>query len=306
MSTSTYEKYINMPLSDLIAYADKIRRSSVGTDVDVCGIVNAKSGACSENCKFCAQSVHHNTSVDIYPLENIENIIKEAHSAKQNGAKRFSIVTSGNKLTEKETKIIAEAVKEVSQEIGLETCASLGALNQNAFKTLKDAGLKRYHHNIETSERFYGEIVSTHDFSERINTVLDAKQCGLDVCSGGIVGLGETWNDRISMAITLKNLEVDSVLLNFLVPIKGTPLENMPKMTPNDAIRTIAIFRIILGGISLTIAAGRESVLKDFQGMMFMAGANGIMIGGYLTVKGRSVEEDSLLLDKVKEIWKNQ
>ena len=169
---------------------------------------------------------------------------------------------------------------------------------------LKEAGLVRYHHNIETSPNFYKKIVSTHSFKERIRTIEAAKAVGLEVCSGGIIGMGETWPDRLNMALILKKLGVDSIPLNFLVPIKGTPLEKTKSITVSDAIRTIAIFRIILKDKAIKVAAGRESVLGDFQSLGFMAGANGMLIGGYLTVKGRSIEEDYKLIRQIKEVWK--
>ena len=190
--------------------------------------------------------------------------------------------------------------------MGLIPCASLGALDEESFQALKDAGLARYHHNVETSQNYYSQIVSTHDYSERINTVKLAKKMGFEVCSGGIIGIGESWQDRIDMALLLKELDVDSVPINFLVPIKGTPLGNLKSIDPESAIRTVAIFRLILEEKSIKVAAGRESVLKDHQHMIFKAGANSMMIGGYLTVRGRSVEEDLALISEVKRTWKKK
>jgi len=168
---------------------------------------------------------------------------------------------------------------------------------------LRDAGLCRYHHNIETSPRFYPHIVSTHSFRERLDTIEFAKSAGLEVCSGGIIGMGESWQDRIDMASLLKELEVDSVPLNILVPVRGTPLESGKAIPCADAIRTICGFRLILRDKDIKIAAGRESVLKDFQALGFMAGANGMLIGGYLTTKGRDVREDHKLAEEIQRLW---
>ena len=303
MRASELNDIIKLPLEELLVRATEVRKSGIGNDIEVCGIINAKSGACSEDCKFCAQSAHYSTDILKYPLRSFDKIIESAREAKANGADRFGIVTSGNRLVDKEIDAIAEAIKVISTEIGISPCASLGALDEATFIKLKEAGLTRYHHNIETSERFYTEIVSTHDYSERVNTVKTAKKLGLEVCSGGIIGLGETWQDRIDMALLLKDLEVDSVPLNFLVPIQGTPLENAPKISPMDAIRTIAMFRILLKDKTIKVVAGRESLLKDYQAMIFSAGANGMLVGGYLTIAGRSVEEDSALLEAIRSSW---
>lgn len=176
-------------------------------------------------------------------------------------------------------------------------------MKKQQLSILKAAGLSRYHHNIETSPRFYPQIVSTHSFDQKINTINEAKEVGLEVCSGGIIGMGETWQDRIEMACLLRDLDVDSVPINLLVPIKGTPLESLKPISCSEAIRTICIFRIILQDKIVKIAAGRESVLKDSQGLGFMAGANGMLIGGYLTIKGRDIEADHKLVQEIKRLW---
>ena len=176
-------------------------------------------------------------------------------------------------------------------------------MEKSQLKFLKDAGLSRYHHNIETSRRFYPQIVSTHSFDERIDTINSARQVGLEVCSGGIIGMGETWQDRIDMAYTLKQLDVDSIPINILISIKATPLESAKPMSAEDAIRTICIFRIILKDKIIKIAAGREATLKDSQVKGFMAGANGMLIGGYLTVKGEGLEADYAIIEEIKKVW---
>jgi len=294
---------LNTPLLELISFANKIREYAIGSKFELCSIINAKSGSCSEDCKFCAQSSCYNTDISTYPLKDKNEIVDAAKQAKKIGAKNFGIVTSGNRLNDKELNTIASAISQIKSEIGIEVCGSLGALQKSQLSMLKDAGLSLYHHNIETSARFYPHIVSTHSFEERVNTIKAAGQVGLEVCSGGIIGMGETWQDRIDMALLLKELDVDSVPLNLLVPIKGTPMESFETISCTDAVRTICIFRILLKDKTIKIAAGRETVLKDFQSMGFTAGANGMLIGGYLTVKGRAVEEDQKLVEETKSLW---
>lgn len=292
-----------LPLCELISVADKLRQEFAGSKIELCNIMNAKSGLCDQDCKFCAQASRHNTGISVYPLKRKKEILEAAQQAKDIGAERFDIVTSGDSLSKEELAIICEAIEEITSKIGISMCASLGTLDKQAFKLLKQAGLSRYHHNIETSPSHFSKIVSTHKFQDRINTIKTAKEAGLEVCSGGIIGLGESLEDRIEMAFCLKELNVDSVPINALVPIKGTPLEGTNLISCMEVIRTIAIFRIILKDKIIKIAAGRESVLKDFQALAFMAGANGMLIGGYLTIKGRDVAEDYKLLKEIKELW---
>jgi biotin synthase len=299
------EVFLNMPLDELIAQANEVRRKFIGNKLDLCSILNARSGLCPEDCKFCAQSARHHADIPTYPLKGKKEIVEAAKKAKAIGAERFGIVTSGNRLTDRELNAIAQAVSEIKNKIGINVCASLGALDESALQLFKGAGLSRYHHNIETSRRFYPYIVSTHTFDERINTIKSAKEVGLEVCSGGIIGMGETWQDRIDMAYTLKELDVDSVPINILIPIKGTPLESASPISVDDAIRTICIFRIILKNKTIKVAAGREATFKDSQLNAFAAGANGMLIGGYLTKlteKGVSLDADYALIEKIKSV----
>ncbi|HID43669.1 MAG TPA: biotin synthase BioB [Archaeoglobaceae archaeon] len=292
-----------MSLLRLLKQAEEVRKKYLGSRLELCSIINAKSGLCTQDCKFCAQSLHHSTQIETYPLKEEEEIIQVAQRAKQMGAERFGIVTSGRSLSWQELKKVARSITRIKKEVKIETCASLGSLDEEGLFLLKQSGLTRYHHNIETSPSYFPQIVSTHSFKERIQTVQNAKKVGLEVCSGGIIGMGESWQDRIEMAFLLKELEVNSVPINILVAIKGTALENLEPLSCLDAIRSIAIFRIILKDKIIKIAAGRETVLKDFQALGFMAGANGMLIGGYLTIKGRPVEEDWKLIQEVKRIW---
>jgi len=299
-----YKEYLEMPLLELVAQADKVRRENIPSGkMELCSIINAKSGKCSEDCKYCAQSSFHKTNVDVYQLKSREDILDAAKKSKDAGASKFSMVTSGNRLTDKELDIVCETTRSIIDETGLSVCGSLGALSADDFKKLKDAGMIRYHHNIETSKENYPKIVTTHNFQERVNTIKNAYDAGFSICSGGILGLGESWEDRISMAETIKDLPVDSIPLNILVPIEGTGIYGIEQIKPEDVIRTIALFRMILKDRTIRVIAGRESQIKDYQAMAFMAGANGMMVGGYLTVNGRSEDDDKKLVSEIEQIW---
>lgn len=303
MDRKKAKSLLKLPLPELLSLANKTRKDYLGSRLELCSIINAKSGYCSEDCKFCAQSSHHSTNIATYPLKKNKEILRAAKRAKTIGAKKFGIVTSGNHLKPEEIEEIAIVISQIKKKVGIAVCASLGALREGQLKKLKKAGLLRYHHNIETSSRFYKQIVSTHDFGERVETIKAAKSSGLEVCSGGIIGMGEGWSDRIDMAFILKELDVDSIPINILVPIKGTIFENLKPIACSDIIRTICIFRIILKDKIIKIAAGRESALRDFQGLGFMGGANGMLIGGYLTVKGRGLKADYKLIEEIKKLW---
>ena len=294
--------YLQMPLGELVSFAGGIKKKFVKDTFELCNIINAKSGLCGEDCKFCAQSSKYQTDVRIYPLKTKKQIVSAALKAKEIGAEKFGIVTSGSRLSPKELNEIVEAVSAIKEKVSISICASLGKLKKSELSLLKEAGLSRYHHNIETSRRFYPEVVSSGSFDERINTIKFAKEVGLEVCSGVIIGMGEDWDDRFDIALTLKELDVESVPINLLVPIKGTPFEKIEPLSCADAIRTICIFRIILKDKIIKIAAGRESILKDFQAMGFIAGANGMLIGGYLTIKGRDVKDDIKLVEEIKNL----
>jgi biotin synthase len=304
MDKKRIRRLLKLPLGELARLADKARAEGFGNKIDLCNILNAKSGACAEDCKFCAQSGRHSTDVSRYPLKSNAEILEAAKKARIMGAGRFGIVTSGNTLTKGEIGRIAGCVSEIKKSGGIKICASLGSLDEKSLKLLKRYGLTRYHHNIETSPGYFRKIVTTHSFEDRLKTIKAAKRAGLEVCSGGIIGLGENWEDRIEMALELKKLGVDSVPINILVPIEGTPMAKGKRISAIDAIRTIAVFRMILKDKAIKIAAGRESALKDYQALAFMAGANGMLIGGYLTLRGREVAHDKKLVEEIKAAWK--
>jgi len=296
-------RLLKRPSRELFRMADDIRREHAGKRFELCSITNAKSGLCGEDCKFCAQSARYKTEITSYPLKDKETLLKEAGRAKALGAVRFGIVTSGNRLRREETESVADAVRAIRRRVRIEVCASLGSLAEDELRYLKEAGLTVYHHNIETSPRYYPQVVSTHEFRQRLETIESAMRAGLKVCSGGILGMGETERDRIEMAYILKELAVDSVPLNILVPIKGTPLEHAEGISPFEVLRTIAIFRLILKDKSIKIAAGRENNLADYQALAFLAGADGMLIGGYLTRRGREASRDRELVGNIRRLW---
>jgi biotin synthase len=271
-----------------------------GQGIKLCAIVNAKSGRCPEDCAFCAQSAHHKTQIDAYPLMEPQQILHSAQEAEAMGARRFSIVTSGTALTEKELEQVAQAIQLIKEKTGLAPCASLGIMAQGRGHQLKEAGLGCYHHNLETAPSFFPHICTTHRYEEDLDTLRSAKEAGLEVCSGGILGLGESPEQRVELAFTLREMGVDSIALNFLNPIPGTPLEGTPSLTPLEILKSIALFRFILPDRDIRICGGREVGLRDLHPLVFWGGANGIMIGNYLTTQGRDYRADLQMIQDLK------
>lgn len=277
----------------LIASADRIRRTFCGDEMHFCSDVNAKSGRCSENCRFCAQSGWYNTGVKEYPLRRPEELLKEARQAEAYGAERFGIVTSGRGQTDpKQFESIVETVRLVTQHTGLSVCCSLGLLTDEQLKRLKEAGCERIHCNLETSRDYFPEICTTHTYDEKMNHIRRIQDAGLDVCSGGIFGLGETEKDRLDMAFALKGRDIRSVPLNIFNPIPGTPMGETKPPQPLEILRYFAVYRFILPHAIIRVCAGREGGLRDMQSFALAAGLNGAMIGGYLTIAGRPPEKD--------------
>jgi biotin synthase len=277
----------------LMAYANKIRQHYCGSKVDLCGILNARSGMCSEDCKFCSQSVYHQTASPVYPLQSAAALVSMAKQAQAGGARRISIVTSGKGMeNDPDFADILVILKAIIIETGLQVCANLGTLSFSQAKQLAAIGIKRYAHNIETSERFYPEVCSTHPYSERMNTIAAARAAGLELCTGGIIGLGEGWQDRLAMAFALRELGVESVPVNILNPLPGTALEHLCPPPPLEILKTFALFRFILPSAVIRPAGGRELNLRDFQGSVMLSGANGLIVGNYLTFSGRDTAAD--------------
>ena len=283
----------------LVYYGGKVKRAFFPEGVEFCSIINAKSGACSQDCKFCAQSRFYNTKAPVYNFLNLDTILKGAEFAVKSGSKHFSLVLSGKAATDREIDRLAAAAKEIKKRFPkLKLCFSAGTLKKEQIERLKEAGFSRLHHNLETSERFFPNIVSTHTWRERYQTLLWAKEVGIETCSGGLFGLGETWEDRVDLALTLSELKVDSIPLNFLIPIKGTPLEDRPLLTAKEALIIIAIFRFANPKAEIRLAGGRERILGDYLGMANFT-VNAHMVGGYLTRAGRPPEEDLRMLKNI-------
>jgi biotin synthase len=287
-----------LEIHTLFDLANTLRRKFRGNTVDLCSIINAKSGACPEDCAFCAQSAHNDTHAKVYPLVDKEKIKRAAESAREKGVKRFCVVTSGKNPSNNELNQICDFIS-VIRETGLLPCATLGFLDVEQLKRLRDCGLHRYHHNLETSEFFFSEICSTHTYQDKIRTIETAKFLGLSVCSGGIFGLGESWEDRIDMAFALKELGADSVPINLFTPINGTPLSSRELLNPMEALKIIAIYRLVLPECEIRVCGGRPATLKEKVSQIFFAGADGMLLGNYLTTSGRDPEDD---LQMIKEM----
>lgn len=280
-------------LTLVLAGAHRIRERAFGNRIELCSIINAKSGRCAENCSFCAQSAHHRTSAPTYPLKATDEIVQGALQAQAEGSHCYGIVTSGTRVREgEEFERILSAIREIRATTAIEPSASLGLLDEQTARALAEAGCATYHHNLETARSFFPSICTTHEYEEDVQTVRVAKAAGMKVCCGGIFGLGESLEQRVELAFTLRELEVDSVPLNFLNPIAGTPLEGKKDLTPLDCLRIIALFRYLLPERRISVCGGREPNLRDFQSWIFMAGASGTMVGNYLTTFGRDREAD--------------
>jgi len=292
-----------LPLAELMRQALATKLARRGTSFSLCSIINAKSGRCSEDCHFCAQSAHYQTEAPVYPLLDKAQILTAAHEAKKNGASRFSLVTSGRGLASEDLPQVLEVIRAIRKEVGINICASLGILGESELEQLKDAGVSRYHHNLEASREFFPQVCTSHSFDDRVATIKAAQTVGLSVCSGGIFGLGESEADRLSMAMSLVDCGIDSVPINILIPLPGTPCAGLPPLTIAEILRSIALYRLILPQAAIRLAAGRESALGDFLSSAFMAGADGMMIGGYLTQRGRSPEADLQFAEDVKQLW---
>ncbi len=293
---------INTPdenLSELLAKANEIRERFFGNKVILCGIVNAKSGKCSEDCSFCAQSVAYKTKVEEYPLLEKREILQAVENAKKNHTGCFSIVTSGKGYL-KRTKEFETILSVISEISGVKKCASLGILSKQQALELKEAGLEKFHHNLETAESFFPNMCTTHSYKERVETIKNAKSVGLKVCVGGIFGIGESPKQRVELGMAIAELDVDSVPINIVHPIEGTKIYGVTeKMQVNDVLRLIATYRFILPNKVIGVFGGRESNLGDRQKEIFKAGANSILVGNYLTVKGNKAGDDLQMLKEL-------
>lgn len=285
-------------LSALCEAADQIRRHFCGYTFDMCSIINGKSGRCPEDCKYCAQSAHYAANTTVYPLLSPEEILQAAEANAANGILRFSIVTSGKRLSDKEVEQVCDSFRKIQETCSISLCASMGLLTEKQFGMLKSAGVVRYHNNLETSRRFFPEICTTHTYEDKIQAIQDAQAAGLTVCSGGIIGLGETMEDRIDMALTLRELHIRSVPINVLNPIPGTPLEHNTPLKEEDVCRTAALFRFLLPDAILRMAGGR-GLMGDQGRRVFQSGANGAITQNMLTTGGVTVHEDKILAEEL-------
>jgi len=291
----------NKPLDELIKISHKITEENFDNTVEACSIISAKTGACSENCKYCSQSSHNHAEIECHPLMSVENVKKAALSAKENGATRFCIVTSGRVPSGKDFETILEMIRAVASIDGLHCCASLGLLSEDQIKQIKEAGVERFNHNINTSKNYHKNVCTTHNFEDRVNTVKMIQKHGMEACCGVIIGMGETREDRVDMALSLKELNPKTVPINFLNPIKGTPFEGYEdKIDEEEILKTICIFRIVLPKALLRYAGGRTTRLSEYnQKLGIIAGINSVLVGNYLTTAGSKADEDKEMLKEL-------
>lgn len=284
---------------DLVSLANKVRNRHAPTP-HACSIVNAKSGLCGENCRFCAQSSHHSAQVECYPLMTVDTLLDSARTAAVQGVRSFGIVTSGRGYPQvtPEFETICEAIRRIHEALpDLSVCASLGLLGEEPARRLAACNILHYNINLQVPPARYAKLIAdTHTAADRIDTIRRLRRHGISVCCGGILGLGETMEDRIDLAFALQELDVAVIPLNVLIPIAGTPLAELPLLAAVEVARTFALFRLIHPKKVIKFAAGRETLMKDFQGLILLAGANGFITGGYLTTRGRSVADDDGLL----------
>lgn len=278
--------------------ADEIRRSFMGDKFDLCSIVNARSGKCSEDCKWCAQSAHYNTSVKTYDIVDKETAVSLAHKNADYGVNKYSFVTSGRALSDENIDKLCNYVKEINAGIDIKVCASMGLLSKSQLRRLKDAGVVRYHCNIETSPNNFPNLCKTHTMEDKIETIKAAQEIGMDVCSGGIIGMGESMNDRVDMAFMLRNLNIKSIPINILNPISGTPLESAGKLSTDEVLTTIALFRFINPDAWIRFAGGR-TLIADIQDRAMKCGVNAAITGDLLTTTGATVRED---IERIKSL----
>lgn len=285
-------------LGDLTRYADMIRDHFCGNQFDMCTIINGKSGLCSENCKFCAQSSHYNTGSKVYSLLSEEEILADAKKNADQGVMRYSIVTAGRSLSDGEVDRMCQIIRRIKEEVHISVCVSFGLLKEDQFRRLKEAGAERVHNNLEASENFFPSVCTSHSFSDKVQAIRAAQAAGLDVCSGGIMGLGEGIEDRIDMALSLRDLGIESIPVNMLNPIPGTPMEKYESLDEKEMQRIIAVYRFILPKAFIRLAGGR-GLMRDKGKACFMSGANAAISGDMLTTAGITVDKDKKLLEEL-------
>lgn len=279
-------------LPAVLYWADRIRRRHRGDAISLCGIVAAKVGRCSEDCAWCSQSAHHRTAVQAHGLLDNDTLLQRARASADAGATCFGLVASGAAPTPAELDRLCQVLAQLRDQGRILPCASLGMLDQATARRLADAGCRRYNHNLETSPRHYARVVTTHRFADRVATARAVKAAGMELCSGGLLGIGETPEDRVDLALEIRQVASDVVPVNFLNPIPGTPAAEAPRLSPRECLAIIAMFRFVLPTPTIKVAGGREVNLRDLQSWMFAAGADGCILGNYLTTAGRPAEAD--------------
>ena len=272
-----------------------VRRRFFGRDVTLHVISNAKSGSCSENCSFCSQLAISEGSILQYPMVSKEELVEGGHKAHVMGAKRYCIVTSGRGPSKNDLSHVCEAVRKIKTELPIQVCTSLGLLNMEQAGQLKKAGVDRYNHNLESSNRFYSSFCTSHSYSDRLATAKIAKSAGMELCSGGLIGMGEQYEDRVDLALALRELGADSIPVNFLDPRPGTPMEGRVRLTPGDCLRTLAMFRLVNPDKEIRIAGGRELCMGNMQVLSLYA-ADSIFTDGYLTTPGQGYDADLTMI----------
>jgi len=290
---------------ELVEEASKVREYFFKNQMEFCSLINAKNGACTEDCSFCAQSSHYKTPINAYGLVSKDEMLAGAEKAVAINANRYCIVVSGRRASKEEVDKIADAVKEIKESYPIKVCCSLGTIDEEDLAKLKDAGVDRINHNLETSERYFPKIVSTHTWKERYETIKKIQKVGLSTCTGGIFGMGESDEDIVDLAMTYRDLKVDSIPLNFLIPIPGTPLGDKHDLTPLKCLKIIALFRLFNPKSEIRLCGGRELNLKDYHDVAFEV-ANCLMVGGYLTRAGREPGKDEEMARRLgRELIKN-
>lgn len=283
--------FLEEDLDTLCRGADEIRKKCCGDQVDLCSIINGRSGRCGENCKFCAQSAWHAAKIEEYPFLEPAVILEDCRHHEEKGVHRYSVVTAGRALSGEEMEKALKAYRFMKANCKIELCASHGLLSQEDFVRLREAGVTRYHANIETSVRNFSNICTTHTYEDKLEVIRRAQSAGMAVCSGGIIGMGETWEDRVDMAFSLRELGVRSIPINILQPIPGTPLEEMPPLSEEEVLRTIAMFRYINPEAAVRLAAGRDQ-MENSGKQAFCSGANAAITGDMLTTSGNKIADD--------------
>lgn len=286
-------------LDALLERARAVREAVHGNEIALCGITSAKSGCCPEDCGFCSQSAHHaGADAPVYPLIGADEIVAQAKAAERAGAREFSIVTSGTRIaSERELAVLEEAVRRIRAETAVEPCASLGLIREPELARLKAAGLLHYHHNLETARSLFPQVCTTHSYEEQLETIRMARRLGMQLCTGGILGMGETPEQRVELAEELRGLGVDCVPLNFLNPRPGTPMASVRAITPGECLAAIAVFRLMMPAAHVFVMGGREVNLGDRQDLVFRAGADGTMVGNYLTSAGRAPDRTVAMIE---------